>query len=200
MFVSVETDNNGVLRLRDNNGYINSQQSGGLKINNAIPHYIQINRTTITIGNATYDVMLTSLPVRTVFVGGDEEVSAQAQFRGCIRDVRLNGQQLLFFNQTADGLNSTEKNIAEGCSGEDVCANTSGIVILCCNFTRVKPENKRPVTDIVRYEKVINCPAQLVFVRQHIKLLMQLLVKLSTTGIKNFIVILIFLSSNPEIP
>ena len=129
MFLSVETDNNGLLRLRDNNGYINSQQSGDLKINNAVPHYIQINRTTITIGNATYDVMLTSLPVRTVFVGGDEEVSAQAQFRGCIRDVRLNGQQLLFFNQTADGLNSTEKNIAEGCSGEDVCANVSGIVM-----------------------------------------------------------------------
>jgi hypothetical protein len=116
-----------------------------LKINNAISHYIQINRTTITIGNATYDVTMTSLPVRTVFVGGDEEVSAQAQFRGCIRDVRLNGQQLLFFNQTANGLNSTEKNIAEGCSGEDVCANVSGIVILCCNI--VVQGSSRPVMD-----------------------------------------------------
>jgi hypothetical protein len=130
-FINIETDNHGFLVLRNKSGKINSPSSGGLKISDANPHYIQINQTAITIDNATYDVTLTPLPVTTVFVGalpetGDDN-SPHAQFRGCIRDVRLNGQQLLFINQTADGINSTVENIAEGCLGEKVCANISGI-------------------------------------------------------------------------
>ena len=130
MFINVETDGNGYLRLRDKNGYINSSSKASLKINDASVHYIQINRTAVTVNNTSNDVTLASLPVRSVFVGGlpetGGEVSALAQLRGCIRDVRMNGQQLLFFNQSGDGLNTT-LNVAEGCLREDVCANISGI-------------------------------------------------------------------------
>ena len=130
--LSVESDNDGFLRVRRGSTIVNSQSSGGLKINDAYAHYIRINHSVIAVDNMTYDVTLTSFSVGRVFVGGlprngDEEASAPAQFRGCIRDVRLNGQQLLFFNQTADGLNSTQENIAVGCSREDVCGNVSGM-------------------------------------------------------------------------
>lgn len=132
VFMSVETDSDGFLRLRNHNVY--SPRNEGSKITDAIPHLIQINNTAIKIDNKAYDIPVTFLPVRAVFIGGlpvanDEIASSHAQFRGCINDVRLNGKQLLFFNQTADELNSTQLNIFGGCSGEDVCTNVSGTTV-----------------------------------------------------------------------
>ena len=130
VYLSVETDGNGYLRLRDKNGFINSPSSGGPKINDGIQHYIQINHTLMTVDNTSYGVNLKSLPIRSVFIGGlprtGDEVGMHGQFRGCTRDVRMNGQQLLFFNQTKDEFNATEWNVARGCLREDVCANISG--------------------------------------------------------------------------
>ena len=135
IYLSVETDGNGYLRLRDKNGFINSHSNGRPQINDGIQHYIQINHTLMTVDNTSYDVNLKSLPIESVFIGGlpgtGEEVGVHGQFRGCIRDVRMNGQQLLFFNQSADGFNATELNVARGCLREDVCANTSGKHFFC---------------------------------------------------------------------
>ena len=123
-FLSIETDSGGHLQLRHKDGYV---RAGGFhKINDAIERHVHVNLAAVHVNGTSFDVTLTPFLVRTVFVGGlpetgDEGSSAHEQFRGCIRDVRLNEQQLLFFNQTEDGLNSTQVNIAEGCHGEKVC-------------------------------------------------------------------------------
>lgn len=128
--LSIETDSKGYLQLRDKNGDINSPISGFKKINDGISHYVRVTPGGIQVDNGTYNVTLTSLQISTVFVGGlpitGDSATAHAQFRGCIRDVRVNGQQLLFFNQTAAALNSTQVDIARNCSGENVCENITG--------------------------------------------------------------------------
>ena len=129
-FLSVETDSNGYLQLRDKNGDINSSIPRFKKINDGFSHYVNVTPGGIEVDNKYYNVKLTSLQISTVFVGGlpetGDDLTAHAQFRGCIRDVRVNGQQLLFFNQTAAGPNSTQVNVARNCSGENVCASITG--------------------------------------------------------------------------
>ncbi|XP_028394701.1 protein crumbs homolog 1-like [Dendronephthya gigantea] len=127
-FLSVETDDKGFLRLRDNSGFLFSRLSSALKIGDGVSHYIYLNSTVVMVDNTTHDITIKSFMVGNVSVGGLPETGGEdMQFRGCIRDVRLNGQQLLFFNKTEGGiLNRTQVNVAEGCSSEDVCSNISG--------------------------------------------------------------------------
>ena len=131
-YLSVETSN-GVLQLRNKGGIIGLGNKSALKVDDASVHYISISRSAIQIDNASYDVTVPPLAIRDVFVGGVQEgyvgeaLGANPSYRGCIRDVRLNGKQLLFFNQTAGVWNRTQKNVAPGCIGEDVCGNVSGM-------------------------------------------------------------------------
>ena len=131
-FISIETDDNGYLRLRDKSGDMNSLLPGVEKINDGVPRRVHVTPDGIQVDNTTYSQTLKSLKIETVFVGGlnDEITAADSQFRGCIRDVRVNGLQLLFFNQSAVGPSSTQVNIAKNCSGENVCRNVKGRCLL----------------------------------------------------------------------
>lgn len=98
------------------------------KINDGVPRRVRVTPDGIQVDNTTYNQTLTSLKIEAVFVGGldDQITAADWQFRGCIRDVRVNGLQLLFFNESAVGPNSTQVNIAKNCSGENVCRSVTG--------------------------------------------------------------------------
>ena len=128
-FLSVETDSKGFLSLRVNSGFVSLRLSDVLRISDGVSHYIYLNSSVVIVDNSTHDITMNSFSVGNVFVGGlPESGDDDVQFRGCIRDVRLNGQQLLFFNKT-EGYNfncTYPVNVAEGCSSEDVCSNISG--------------------------------------------------------------------------
>lgn len=129
--LSVEVTD-GPLQLRYNGEILTFEGNGAVNVGDGTEHHVSINRSSVQIDGLSLGVTLPLLTVKEMFVGDVSEnftsnpFRSLAPFRGCIRDVRLNGEQLLFFNQTIDPLKSTQENIAVGCSSEDVCGNLSG--------------------------------------------------------------------------
>ena len=123
-YLSIETKD-GALRLRRDGGVI---AVTSLPIADAAVHYIRINRDTILVDSSSHNVIVPALSISDVLIGGLPDVSGMTSFQGCIRDVRLNGEQLLLFNQSLAKFSPIQVNIALGCSSEDVCRKLSGML------------------------------------------------------------------------
>ena len=116
------------MRLRNNPGIIELPA----RITDSAVHYVTINRSAVYIDGSPSMINLPSILIQYVYVGGLPQAKmfgGMTSFQGCIRDVRLNGEQLLFFNQSE--LKPVQKNIALECSSEDVCRTLSGIREKC---------------------------------------------------------------------